>query len=272
MASIAFIGGGNMARCIFDGLPAGSAGPITVSGPHPGKLGHFAERGARVTASNLEAAQGADLVFLAVKPQILPSVLGELAAGIGNWTGKLVVSMAAGFPLARVAGALHSERVVRIMPNTPARIGLGVIGTCALGGASAADLSLVRTLLSPLGTLIATDEAGIDVIGVAGGCGPAFVYRFLEALTRETAARGFAPEEARAIAEATAIGAATLAARSHGESLEALREAVTSKGGTTYAGLCALSAAGFDESIARAFAASMERTRELSGATNPSKE
>lgn len=263
---VAFIGGGNMSSCIYESvLKQLKPEQITISGPHPEKLLHFQSRGSRITQSNTAALEDAEVVFLGVKPQVLPEVLQELAAGGRDLSSILFISMAAGFRLRRISAALGTRRVVRIMPNTPAKIGQGVTALCYDEGVSATDRSLCEKLLAGMGLSVPGSEEQLNVIGAICGCGPAFVFRFMEALSAQAQRHGLNPELARSAVEQTLLGAALLSSQSHAQSLAALREAVTSKGGTTFAGLQAMSAHGFEDLIQDTVQASLDRTAELEG-------
>ncbi len=267
MSTIAFIGGGNMAGCIFDGIVKAQAHDpalITVSGPHPEKLCAFANQGAHITSDNVKAAQDAEIIFLGVKPQVLTSVLQELKdAGI-DFINKLVISMAAGYPCSGIKKFTASDRIIRIMPNTPAKIGLGVVGLFCCEGVNEDDKATCHQLLQGLGSIIDTDtEEGINVIGCLAGCAPAFIYRFLEALISEAVAYGFNEKDARRLIEQTAFGSVSMCLANQGSPISALREAVTSKGGTTFEGLKQMTAHNFEGMMADVIKASMDRTHQF---------
>ena len=256
-----------MAGCIFDGIVRSKAHDpslITVSGPHPEKLGAFASQGAHITSDNVQAAQGADIIFLGVKPQVLTAVLQELAdAGI-DFINKLVISMAAGYPCSGIKKIINSDRIIRIMPNTPAKLGLGVVGLFCSEGVNAEDKETCHQLLQGLGIIIDTGtEEGINVIGCLAGCAPAFIYRFLEALIAEAIAYGFNEQDARRVIEQTAFGSVSMCMANHNSPISALREAVTSKGGTTFEGLKQMTAHNFEGMMADVIKASMDRTHQF---------
>lgn len=265
MADIAFIGGGNMSSCIFNGIVSTRKGQdrITVSGPHTDKLEHFKSAGAAVTADNVEAFNSADTVFFGVKPQVLPDVLAELVNSNVSFDGKLLISMAAGFTFKAFEKRIGKSTLIRIMPNTPSRLGLGVISVAAGENASAEDLEFCKELISPLGMIVNTDEEGINALGALAGSAPAFIFRFMEAFCAETVKRGFSEEEARRITEQTFFGSASLVKGSPDSSLAALREAVTSKGGTTFQGLRIMSEYRFEDMASDVIEACLKRTREF---------
>ena len=263
--SIAFIGGGNMASCIFSSIVGRMPSlPITVSDPHADKRERFAAHGARVTADNVQAFSAASVVFLAVKPQALPGVLRELAAAQADFSERVLISMAAGCSCDSIISYTGPARLIRIMPNTPARISQGVMAMYCTPQVSPDSRRLARELLEPLGLLVEVDsEELLNVIGVVGGCAPAFVYRFMEAMIAASVSRGLTEQDARGIAQQVVLGAAGMALGSPDQTLAALREAVTSRGGTTYEGLKVMSELDFDGLIEQTVAASMRRTREL---------
>jgi pyrroline-5-carboxylate reductase len=261
---VAFIGGGNMASCIFASVKKMvSPRNITVSGPHIEKLQHFKDDGASITTDNAAAANGAGIVFLGVKPQVLTGVLEDLVAKGVDFKNRLIVSMAAGFCLSSLERITGSDRIVRIMPNTPAMIGQGVTALCCGKGASEEDVKIVKELLEGMGKTIEGDEKQLDVIGAVAGCGPAFVYRFMEALVAESVRNGMDEKSARAMVEQLVVGSAAMVVKNQDSTLAQLREAVTSKGGTTYAGLCKMTEGHFEDMMHNVIDASIARTLEF---------
>lgn len=266
MSKIAFIGGGNMSSCIFDGIrkTRGTKDEITVSGPHLEKLRKFEQQSATITTDNVKAATEAEVIFLGVKPQLLTSVLEELAAAKVDLTQKLVISMAAGFRLSSLNRLTHSERLVRIMPNTPAKLGLGITGVFFGDKVGAEDRSLSLALLEGLGTaLILKSEEEINLIGSVAGSAPAFMYRFMEALIAESVRYGMTEADARKVIEQMALGTANMVIHNQDTPLSALREAVTSRGGTTFEGLKVMTEFRFEEMMEKVIAATLKRTREF---------
>ena len=260
---IGFIGGGNMASCIFKGIvkTRPHQDEIMVSGPHLEKLTAFKEAGAQLTTDNVAVATWADVLFLGVKPQIMPEVLAEIKSV--DFAGKLVVSMAAGWRLHAFYSRLGALALVRIMPNTPAKLGLGVTAVCPGEHASKEQTQLCLELLAGLGKTVLTDEDGINSLGALAGSTPAFLYRFLEALVAETVAHGFSEAEARAIIEQMALGTASMVIANQDQSLAQLREAVTSKGGTTFQGLAQMTNYHFEAMMHDVIEACLRRTREF---------
>jgi pyrroline-5-carboxylate reductase len=262
---IAFVGTGNMAEALIKGLlRAGAATPaeIACAEPREERRREIGQRhGVRAVASNAEAVAGADVVVLSVKPQIVDAVLAEIAAEVG--TGKLLVSIAAGVPIAALAARLPAgARIVRTMPNTPALAGAGAAALAAGPHATPADVGLARALLESVGSAIVVAEPLLDAVTGLSGSGPAFVYLFIEALADGGVKAGLPRAEALQLAAQTVLGAAKLVLES-GEHPGRLKDQVTSPGGTTIAGVHALERAGFRGAVIDAVEAAARRSREL---------
>ena len=215
-----------------------------------------------IAGSNKELVTGSRIVILAVKPQILPAVLAEIAPSVRG--RELFVSIAAGFTLSRLEGALGAKaRVVRVMPNTPALVGQGMSVLVRGRAATVADERTVLRLLRAVGDAIAVrDEALLDPVTGLSGSGPAFVYLFAEALMNGGEREGLSSEVSRRLALRTLEGASAML-RETGMTPKALRDMVTSPGGTTLAGLGALDQGRFAETVAGAVRAATVRSREL---------
>jgi pyrroline-5-carboxylate reductase len=261
---IAFIGGGNMATALIAGLVKdASSTQVHVVDRNPDALARLAAEYGATTAGAIDAAvAGADVIVLAVKPQQMREVAGELAPHLQG--GPLVLSIAAGIRGADLARWLGGYLpIVRAMPNTPALIGMGVTGLVALSGVSAAQRSAADSVLRAVGqTVWLDDEALIDPVTAVSGSGPAYVFYFLEAMQAAAVEMGLSAEQGKQLALATFAGATELAAQSS-ESLEVLRQRVTSKGGTTHAAITSMEAAGVKEAIVAAMKAASARGREL---------
>lgn len=262
---IAFIGGGNMATCIFNGIvkTRPNLDAIMVAGPHVEKLASFAAQGAQITSDNLEALAFADIVFLGVKPQIMPEVLAQIKDSGIDYSDKLFISMAAGWRTEAFYSRLGPCKLIRIMPNTPAQLGLGLTSMCSGQDISPKQEQLCLDLLQGLGKTVLTDEEGINSLGAFAGSAPAFMYRFMEALVTETTKRGFSDVQAREIIEQMALGTAQMVIHNQDKSLAQLREAVTSKGGTTFQGLAQMSEYKFEEMMGQVIEACLRRTHEF---------
>jgi len=202
----------------------------------------------------------AGTVVWAVKPQLFLQAAAPCAPFVGQ---ALQLSVMAGIRSDTLAVASGSARVVRAMPNTPALIGRGIAGLYARPGVTDAERADVAALLAPTGALLWVDrEADLDAVTALSGSGPAYVFYVLEALMQAATAMGLSAEQGRALALATFDGATELARRSS-ETPETLRAQVTSKGGTTFAALSALEAAGVKAAFVAALQAAQRRAQEL---------
>jgi pyrroline-5-carboxylate reductase len=222
------------------------------------------ERAERVESLDAVDVEGDLAVVLAVKPQVFPSI-GEALRPLAA-RDSLFVSIMAGITFAGIEDALGSRRVVRTMPNTPAAIGKGITGAVAGRDVRVGDLAVVNDLLAPTGPVVwLDDEEQINgVIGVSGS-GPAFFFRFTEALAKAGAQAGLAPDLSMQLARATFTGAAALAAADPAELAE-LRRQVTSPGVTTAAGLAQMDADDAIDALVQAVVdATVARSRELAG-------
>lgn len=267
---IALIGGGRMATAIARGLirERGSADGLTIGEPDADRRKLLAtELGIRCEADNDAAAADADLVVLAVKPQIAGRVCGALTLA----PGQTAVSVMAGVPVEVMRGWFGDEvHCVRVMPNTPALIGRGVTGVYTAPDLPAATRDTVHAMLATLGDVVpVTGEAQLDALTAISGSGPAYFFAFTEAL-RETARElGLDDEQANRLAGGTFTGAAALLADS-GEDPAELRAQVTSPGGATAAALTAFEQAGLQDAVTAAVRAALQRTGELAAASRRS--
>ncbi len=262
---LGFLGGGNMAEAMVKGLIAAGNAPasILVAEPDAARRRLLAKRyGVGVTADNAEVQASASTIVLAVKPQVLGEVLAALAPAV---TGReLFVSIAAGVMLARIEQVLGPRaRVVRVMPNTPCLLGQGASVLCAGSRATRADAKLVKSLFAAVGDAHeVTDEKQMHAVTALSGSGPAYVYRFAEALVDGAARAGLPEDLARALTYRTIAGAAAMMIQT-GQDPADLRRAVSSPGGTTLAGLGAMEERGFPESVRAALQAAARRSVEL---------
>jgi len=260
---LAFVGGGNMASAILGGLVAAGHPPgrVVVVEPHPPQADAVREKfGVRVEAAGGGALAGADIVVWAVKPQVFGEAAAPCAAHVAR---ALHLSVMAGIRSDAIARATGSERIVRAMPNTPALIGQGIAGLFARAAVTADDRAAIELVLAPTGeTLWVAQESDLDAVTALSGSGPAYVFFFIEAMMQAAADMGLSPEQGRLLAQATFKGATALA-RASDEPPEALRARVTSKGGTTYAAITSMEAAGVKPAIVAALRAAQARAREL---------
>ena len=263
-AAIGFIGTGSMgsalARAVCQAAPPQQ---ILLANRTPEKARALArELGCR-TASNLEIARTCRTIFLGVKPQMMPQVLSQLAPALRERDSRFfLVTMAAGLSCARIRELAGGDYpVVRIMPNTPAAVGKGVVQLCGLGVGQSEAEEFCR-LLAPAGLVDQVPEHLMDAAGALSGCGPAFVYLFLEALADGAVACGLPRDKALAYAAQTAAGAAQMVLDSGGHP-GPLKDAVCSPGGTTIQGVRALEARGFRSAAMEAVIAAYDKTLAL---------
>jgi len=253
MLTIGFLGGGNMAGALIGGLLAG--GPrsdlkVHVTDLHEDKLARLAALGAQTHSGVGEWAASCDLMVFAVKPQGMKTALASLMPFL-NPDGAAYADWLNGYPL------------MRAMPNTPAMVGMGVSGLWIPAGISETAANAARQVLAAAGKVVEVKtEADIDLVGAIPGSGPAYVFRFMEALEKAGIKRGLPPESAHALALGTVLGAAVLADKS-GEAFSKLRENVTSKGGTTAKALEVMNNRDIDGMMDEAVNAALKRTAEM---------
>ena len=214
-----------------------------------------------VTSDNGAAVSGADLVLLAVKPQVLPRVLPEVAANLSE--GTLVVSIVAGASTKVLGSGLRHPHLVRAMPNTPAQIGAGMTVWFSTPGVSPNDVRRAQLLLSALGEEIQVqDEAQVAMATAVSGTGPTYTLLFIEALIDAAVHLGFPRHVARRLVLATAHGSVAFAAQSN-KHVSELRDMVTSPGGTSAEALAALERGRFRTVLSDAVWAAYRRTVQL---------
>lgn len=263
MRTIGFLGGGNMASAIIAGLSRLPDAPVIHAvDPHPEKLANLARAyGARTHDAPGEWMTACDLLVLAVKPQVMKEALAPVRELL-NPDGA-VLTIAAGISSEAYAEWLPGYPVIRAMPNTPAMIGEGITGLWVPPGTDERHAEAAKWVLKAVGGVVeVSDESGIDLVGAIPGSGPAYVFRFMEALQRAAEHRGMPSDDAAALALGTVLGAAKLAASS-GKPFAELREAVTSKGGTTARALAVMNERGIDQMMDEAVGAAIARTLEM---------
>ena len=263
---LAFIGGGNMAGALIGGLTKkGITGrQMAVADPSEEQLRRLSlEYGVTATRDNADAVRDAEVVIVAVKPQQMRTVALALAAPL-SITKPLVLSVAAGIPHAALSRWLGGHvPVVRTMPNRPALNGFGATGLFAPATVGAAHRALAESIMAAVSATVWVDhESQMDTVTALSGSGPAYFFLFMEALEAAARERGLPADVAHQLTLETAFGAAQMA-RHSGDSLAALREQVTSKGGTTAAALAVLDAAGLRAIVGHAVAAADRRSAEL---------
>lgn len=262
---IAFLGGGNMALALIGGIVrAGIPGEmIVVSDPHEEKRMRLTQEfGVHAFDGAGEWLSRADVIVLAVKPQKLEDCCRNAASFIRD--DALVLSIAAGVSIAAIASWLGHEKIVRAMPNTPARVSSGVTGVFAPAAVDETGKKVVQTILASVGDVLwVAREEDLHVVTGGSGSGPAYVFLFMEALAQALQDEGMDEATARRMALGTVEGAARLA-RESGEPFAALRESVTSRGGTTARALEVFEAEDLRGTMARAVKACIARSKEMS--------
>jgi pyrroline-5-carboxylate reductase len=265
---IGFLGGGAMAGALAGGLVTAGVPTehILASDPDPTRRAALGESpGIPTTADNGELVEKSDLVVLAVKPGVLPRALEALAASPGvDLQTPLWVSIAAGVTLGVLAERLpRAARIVRAMPNTPALVGAGATAIVANPHTQETDRAAVRALFESVGFVWEAPQEGLlDAVTGLSGSGPAYVLVFLEALADAGVRVGLPREAAAALALQTLQGTAKLV-RETAAQPAALRDQVTSPGGTTIAGLERLESGGLRAAVFAAVSAATARSREL---------
>lgn len=262
---VGFVGAGQMARALARGLVASGlvrAAAVRAADPIPTAREQFARvvDGASIGESNLDAVRESQLIVLATKPQQFAAA-AETLRGV-DWRDKLVVSILAGVRLAELQSRLGTDRVARVMPNTPALVGCGASAWCRGPGVTSEDGELIRKLLMSVGIAIEVSESSLDAVTGLSGSGPAFVFLMIEALADGGVRMGLPRDIAAALAVETVRGAAQLV-RETGEHPAVLRERVASPGGTTIAGLQTLEERAVRGAVMAAVESATRRSAEL---------
>ncbi len=259
---VAFIGCGNMGGALAKSA-AQSGCLLMFADADLSKAQALADALGGKTYTNLECAAEAEFIFMAVKPQIIAAVLAEMAPVLlSRKTPFVIVSMAAGVEIAAIHKYIGGKvPTIRIMPNTPASVGGGVILYCTRETTEVQTIEFCR-LMQGAGMLDPLPEELIDAGSALSGCGPAFVYQFIEALALAAESCGLPKEKALMYAEHTVAGAARLAIQS-GEQPQKLKDAVCSPGGSTIEGVRVFENQGLYRLVGNAVTASYNRTKEL---------
>lgn len=262
---IAFIGAGNMARAIIGGLLENgfAAANIWAAEPDASRLQDLAEQGLKTTSDNNEAVAAADMVILAVKPQIMQAVASELADAAQKHQ-PLFVSIAAGISLDALNRWLGGNAaVVRCMPNTPSLVQTGASGLFANARVSEEQRNLATRAMEAVGiALWVQNEAELDVVTAISGSGPAYYFLMMEAMTAAGAKLGLSEETARGLTLQTALGAARMASSSDVDAAE-LRRRVTSPKGTTEQAILTFQAEGLEAIVEKAMVACRDRAEAM---------
>ena len=261
---IAFIGAGNMATSLIGGLRAQGVDAALIRASDPGaeqRAKVAAEHGIELFADNAQAIEGADVVLIAVKPQMMKAVCEALRPSLKP--GQLVVSIAAGITCASMNKWLGEHPIVRCMPNTPALLRQGVSGLYATARVSSEQREQAGHLLSAVGIVLwLDDEKQLDAVTAVSGSGPAYFFLLIEAMTAAGEKLGLPRETAAQLTLQTALGAALMATGSDVDAAE-LRRRVTSPAGTTEAAIKSFQAGGFEALVETALTAAAHRSAEM---------
>ena len=262
---VAFIGTGQMATALAAGFVRSLLTPDQISGCDPSEAARanfqaVTGAGCVVSGSMAEIVPSASVVILAVKPQMMADVLKQLSGLLSH--GPLVISVAAGITLARLeAGLGQGTRLARVMPNTPCLIGRGASGV-AMRSADPDDVHLVTTLLGTVGIVESVSESLLDAVTGLSGSGPAYVFQIIEALSDGGVKMGLPRAVATRLAAQTLLGASEMVLTKN-QHPAVLKDAVTSPGGTTIAGLHALESGSLRAALINAVEAATLRSRQL---------
>ena len=261
----AFIGGGNMAEALIKGLLSGlgvTPQQIIATDVVPERRTYMQTTyGITASADNKHAVQESTVVILAVKPQIMPMILAEIAPVVNS--EKLVISIAAGITLQTLQRALgDSRRVVRVMPNTPALVLAGAAGISPGKAATAQDVALVERIFNAVGRAMVVSDEMMDVVTGLSGSGPAFIFALIEGLSDGGVLMGLGRQTATLLAAQTVLGAAKMVLET-GKHPGELKDMVTSPAGTTIAGMQALESGGLRGLMMEAVRRATERSEAL---------
>lgn len=266
--TIAFIGAGNMTTAIVSGLVENgySNTSIVASNPSMPKLNVLAEKfDIKVTQNNEEACKQADVIVLAVKPQLMEEVCGQLSSSV-DLNGKLIVSIAAGISAKRLSEMLSQyNNIIRVMPNTPSSLGKGMAGLFAQKQVSPDDCQFAEYIMSMVGKTTWVDkEDDIDLVIATAGSSPAYFFLFLEAMQDEAIRQGLDKQKSRLLVQQAMLGAAEMVCHNPNLELSELRAQVTSKGGTTAKAIESFQADDLEQLVSRAMQAAVARAKEMS--------
>jgi len=264
---IAFIGAGNMAEAVIEGVLAAGlfrAGQVVASDSSHARRAHMTERcGIRAVEQNREAAAWGDFIVLGVKPRVVDEVLVEVRPEL---KGKVLISVAAGVSLSRLVSGVE-RGVIRAMPNAPARVRAGATALVAARGIADGDLAFARKIFESIGSVFLVDEKEIDAVTGLSGSGPAYISLVIEALADGGVKCGLTREVALALAAQTTFGAAKMLIES-GHHPARLKDDVASPAGTTIAGLHCLEQGGVRAAFISAVEAATTRAAVLGGSAS----
>ncbi len=255
-----FIGGGNMAEALIRGMTSRGMKDIVVSEPLKERRRYLQKTyNIETTGTNRDIVSSCNIIILAVKPQNMDAVTREIRGTLTD--DRTVVSIAAGITIAYLASRLGTGRIIRVMPNTPAlvRKGMTVLSPCE--GVSGGDIAAVSDIFRSVGEVITLPEKHMNAVTALSGSGPAFIAYFVEAMTEGGIRTGLGRDEALKLAVRTLAGTSELL--DAGMSPSKLREMVTSRGGTTEAGLRVFENGRLADMVAEALQAARKRAEEL---------
>jgi pyrroline-5-carboxylate reductase len=273
MRRLAIIGAGAMGQALAKGLiTSGAYAPreIIATDADKHRLAAFVEESGVSAAGNVEAASNSGVIIVAVKPPSVPDVLEEISTYIGR--EQLVISIAAGLTIRQISTNLKPDiPIIRAMPNTPCLVGEGAIAICRGKNADDEDVEKALTIFGAVGKVIEVPEKLMDAVTGLSGSGPAYIYVAIEALSDAGVRAGLTRKQATLLAAQTVLGAAKMVVQTAKLPAE-LKEAVTSPGGTTIAGLEALEHSGFRSALLYAVEAAIDRSEAISAAQSESDE
>lgn len=258
-----FIGAGNMASAIINGIclkNLAAPSDICVSDKDDAKLADFAKKGIVTTQSNSDCADFGDVIIIAVKPNIVAKIAPEIK---DEAKSKLVVSIAAGVSSDSLKKMIKSDRVVRIMPNTPALVGEGMTAVCKTDGTSDEDIQTVCKIFDSVGKTVVIPESQIDAVTAVSGSGPAYIYMVIEAMADGGVLCGLTREDAYALAAQTVLGSAKTVLET-GIHPGKLKDAVCSPGGTTIEAVKVLEEKGLRSAFIDAVVACRDKSEKMS--------
>ncbi len=264
---IGFVGVGNMASAIIGGITS-SKGTVTFEDIVlydflPEKCAAFAEKGARVVNSEASVAQSSDIIVLAVKPQNFPEVLAALSE-VEEIHEKLIVTIAAGITVETVSSALHGAHVIRVLPNTPMLIGMGVSVVCRSNAVAKDDFDFVVSMFEASGSVVLIDESEMNRYISVTSSSPAYIFAVIKAICDGASAQGLSGDALMPAVCDMVIGAATLL-KNGDKSPDEQISTVTSKGGTTERAMAVLREQNLYGMFTDAMQACTDRAEELSG-------
>ena len=262
---IGFIGCGKMAGSIIKGLLASKdAQNYEVFGSEVSEeVAKLASErlGIDVIFNNKELAQKVDVIVIATKPMYVLNVVEEIKPVFSS--EKLLISIAAGVSTKKINSVLTEHRVVRVMPNTPALLGVGIAGVAKGALATSADVDFVMNLMATVGKSVQIDEAQIDVLTAISGSGPAFFYQVIEDMARAGESLGLDYEKSLLLATQTALGSAQMILNRGAVSVQTLIDNVATKGGCTFVGITTMKEENSAQMFAKVIADTTKKASEL---------